>query len=81
MSEIIQQKVDCNLVRVEKVVYERKTLLGIFSWYVKVSTEKLHDDIFVYCGRDIENIHIDCVKIKNIYVNGIKCYNHDLDED
>ena len=50
---------EVDLVQIEKVAYKKKSLLGIFSWWVKVSAKKLRDDIYITTNRDIENVYLN----------------------
>lgn len=59
-----QEKTYCDMVRTEKVVYKKKSLLGIFEWYVKVSAEKLRNDIYINTKMDFEDVIVNGVKYR-----------------
>ena len=42
----------------QRVVYERKTWL-IFSWEVKVSAEKMANDIVICCDQEIDRVYLN----------------------
>lgn len=61
------QETECDLVRVEKVAYKKKSLLGIFEWYVKVSTTKMHDDIYITTTRIFDDVYVNGVKYRPVF--------------
>lgn len=59
-----KSQTEVNLVKIEKVVYNKKSFLGIFNWYVRAYSEKLQDDICIETNLDIEDVYLNGIKLK-----------------
>ncbi len=58
MATAIKNITQVGISEKQRVVYEYKTWL-IFGWWVKISTEKIKNDLFVNTTEDFEEVIIN----------------------
>lgn len=48
-----------DMSQLQEVRYRRKTLWGLFSWWVEVSSKKARNDLYIITNESIDKIYLN----------------------